>query len=313
MVLAPPNQRDRFIAWCAQEGAADDVDWVPVTTNNAGDYILPSDGTLMCGRRTRGGTLIWTTTDLWLMTYIGGAFVFQFDQIGNKCGVIAPNAVAVNDTGAYWMGPAGFYTYDGFVRPIPCDVHDYVFGSLNMTYSHYIWALENPSFGEITWFYPHAAQTEVTRYVTYSYRENHWVTGSLARTCGIAFQPGNTTTGPVMTNAAISVFDHETGTARNSEGTPSLESGPVELGDGDRLMEIQKVIPDDDTVGDVNLTLYGAFQPDAAETTYGPYTLTAQTSIRVKARQIRAKLTEAVANAWRVGVIRLGVIASSRR
>jgi hypothetical protein len=41
--------------------------------------------------------------------------------------------------------------------------------------------------------------------------------------------------------------------------------------------------------------------------------LTAHTTIRLKARQIRVKLVEAVATAWRVGVIRLGVQASSRR
>jgi hypothetical protein len=63
----------------------------------------------------------------------------------------------------------------------------------------------------------------------------------------------------------------------------------------------------------VNLTLYGAPNPDTAETSYGPYTLTAKTTLRVKARQIRLKLTEAVAAAWRVGVIRLGVVQSSRR
>lgn len=303
----------RTVMWASQETGFTAGDWTPGTTNTAGSLPLSTDGQLVCGRRTRNGTLIWTTTDLWLMTHIGGEFVHRIDQAGARCGIISPNAAVVNDTAAFWMGHQGFYTYDGFVKPLPCDVHDYVFGSLNRTYTHYIWAMENPVFGEITWFYPHAAQTEITRYVTYNYRENHWVTGALARTCGVPLQPGNSTIGPVMCNPSASVFDHETGTGRNSEGTPSLESGPIEIGDGDRLLEIQKVLPDDKTVGDVNLTLYGAFQPDASETSYGPTTLTAQTSLRVKARQIRVKLTEAVANAWRVGVIRLGVIASSRR
>jgi hypothetical protein len=117
----------------------------------------------------------------------------------------------------------------------------------------------------------------------------------------------------VFLNSTCEIFDHETGTGRNNEGTPSLESGPLELEDGDHLVQIQRIIPDDDTVGDVNLTLYTAPNPDTAETTNGPYTLTASTSLRVKARQIRLKLTEAVATAWRVGVIRLGVVKSSRR
>lgn len=320
MTLAPVST-NRLVQWADQETAVATTDWVPTPTNTAGSFELTTDGSVVCGRKTRGGTLIWTTTDLWMMTYIGGDFVFRFDQAGVNCGIVASHAVAVNDTAAYWMGLSGFYAYDGFVKPIPCDVQDYVFGSLNRTYAHYIWALENPQFGEVTWFYPHASQTEITRYVTFNYRENHWAVGTLARTAGMPFQIGVGVV-PVMTNAAAVVFDHETGTARNSEGTVSLESGPIELGDGDNLMQVQSVIPDDkttaDTTGDaktpaVTLTMYGAQNADGAETTYGPFTLAAKTTLRAKMRQVRIKLLEVSAAAWRVGVIRLGVIKSSRR
>lgn len=306
------SARSRKITWASQEAGFTGSDWIPIATNTAGDFTLTTEGAVVCGRRARGATLLWTTTDLWSMNYIGGTLVYSFAQLGNQCGIIASNAAIVTDTAAYWMGQNGFYKHDGFTSPIPCDVHDYVFGSLNRTYAHYIWAIENPTFGEVTWFYPHAAQTEITRYVTYNYRENHWVVGSLARTTGITQQPG-TTVFPVMCNASASVFDHESGYARNSEGTPYLESGPMELGDGDTLVSLQKVIPDDKTVGDVAMTIYTAPNPDTAETSNGPYTLTAHTTIRLKARQIRVKLVEAVATAWRVGVIRLGVQASSRR
>ena len=308
------NSTARLVTWATQEGGFTGSEWVPSSSNTAGDFELTTDGALMCGRRSRGLTLLWTTTDLWSMTYIGGDFVFRFDQVANACGIIASHAAVVTNVGAFWMGENGFFKYDGFVAPVPCDVQDYVFGSINRSYTGLIWALENPTFGEVTWYYPHAGQTEITRYVTYNYAENHWVTGTLSRTAGISSQPG---TGghvfPVMCNASGTIFDHETGTGRNSEGTPSLESGPFELEDGDRLVSIQKVIPDDKTVGDVNLTIFTAPNPDTTETSNGPYTLSAQTSVRLKARQIRVKLTEAVAAAWRVGIVRLGVLPSSRR
>jgi hypothetical protein len=308
------NATSRLVTWATQEGGFDSADWTPASNNTAGDFELTTDGALVCGRRSRGTTLLWTTTDLWTMTYIGGDFVFRFDQAANACGIISSHAAVVTNVGAFWMGENGFFKFEGFVSPVPCDVQDYVFGSINRSYTGLIWALENPMFGEVTWFYPHAGQTEITRYVTYSYIENHWVTGTLSRTAGISSQPGlSGHVFPVMCNAAGSVFNHETGTGRNSEGTPSLESGPLEIEDGDRLLSIQKVIPDDKTVGDVNLTIFTAPNPDTAETSNGPYTLTAQTSVRLKARQIRVKLTEAVAAAWRVGKIRLGVLPSSRR
>lgn len=304
--------QNRLVTWATQEGGFTGSEWTPSATNTAGDFELTTDGALMCGRRSRGGTLLWTTTDLWLMRYIGGQLIYAFDQLGNKCGAISSNAPVVSDTGAYWMTDNGFYVYNGSVQPIACEVHDYIFGSLNRTYAHYIWGLENPTFGEVTWFYPSADATEVDRYVTYNYRENHWATGNLSRTCGITSQPG-TTVYPVMCNASASVFNHESGFARNSEGAPSLESGPLEIGEGDNVLSLQKIIPDDKTVGDVSLTIYTAPNPDTAETANGPYTLTAHTTIRLKARQIRVKLTEAVATGWRVGVIRLGVMMSGRR
>lgn len=304
--------RARQVTWATQEGGFTSSDWTDAVTNTAGDFTLTTDGTLMCGRRARGVTLLWTTTDLWAMQYIGGTLVYRFEQLSNRCGIISTQAVVVTDTAAYWMGTNSFYQHDGFTKPIPCTVYDYVFGDINRTYAYKIWALENPTFGEVTWWYPSSQATEIDRYVTYNYREDHWATGTLARTCGITLQPG-TTVFPVMMKADATMWDHETGYARNSEGTPSLESGPMELGNGDVLVSLQKVIPDDTTEGDVNLTIYTAPNPDTAETSNGPYTLTAHTTIRLKARQIRVKLTEAVATGWRVGTMRLGVQPSSRR
>lgn len=298
----------RTVYWPSQETIDD---WTPSAINTAGDFNLTTNGALVAGAKIRGATMLWTTVDCWTATYIGGEFIYRFDKAGDNCGLIAPNAKCVIDTAAYWMGQQQFFTFDGFTRPIPCDVQDYVFGSFNRSYAHLVWCLSNPVYGEVTWFYPSSAATTADRYVTFNYRENHWVTGTLTRHAGVTMIPPNPN--PVMVNASGTIFTHETGTGRNSEGTPSLESGPLELEDGDNLVQIQSILPDDKTVGNVNLTLYTAPNPDTTETSNGPYTLTARTTLRVKARQVRIKLTEAVASAWRVGTIRLGVVKSSRR
>ena len=299
----------RRIIWASQETVAD---WNnESTTNTAGFLDLGTEGILVCGKATRSSTLIWSTIDLWNITYIGGAAIFRAEKVGSNCGIIGPHAAVVLDAGAYWMGTSGFFVFDGFARPLPCEVLDYVFGSFNRTYAYMVFAYTNPSFNEITWHYPSANATTNDRYVTYNYVEQHWVTGTLSRQAGVTRVGSGVV--PVLIDASGNVYDHETGTARNSEGTPSLESGPFELEDGDNTVVIQKIIPDDKTVGDVNVTLYTSYFPDETETTNGPYTLTKLTSVRKRARQVRVKLTEAVANAWRVGMIRLGVVKSSRR
>lgn len=306
----PANLSYRRLFWATQETVDD---WLPSAVNTAGAFDLATDGIILCGRRTKSATLIWTSTDLWSLTFIGQPFVYAVKQEGMHCGIVSPQAAVVLDTGAYWMGIGKFFVFDGFVRPIPCDVNDYVFGSFKQSLANLVWVLANPLYNEVTWFYPSAtATTTVDRYVTYNYIEQHWVFGSLGRVCGVSQQPNATLTGPVLIGSDGSIYDHETGTSWGGD-TPFLESGPVEMGNGDRVMRVQRIVPDDETLGDVNLSLYTAFFPDQSETLNGPYTLANPTSIRLTARQVRAKLSTAVANAWRVGVVRLGIVLGGRR
>jgi hypothetical protein len=299
---------NRRVYWASQETVGD-FDFAD-TTKTAGWFDLNTAGQLMCGHPSRGQTLIFTTVDLWVMTYIGGTLLYSFAQVGNHCGIASSRAAVVLDTGAYWMGHGQFYRYDGFVLPLPCEVADYVFGSIE--YSEAIWCLPNPAFSEITWFYPSDGETYPDRYVTLNYVENHWTVGELARTCGVSRQAFATPPVPIMMDEDAVLYDHETGDDRDG-ATVYLESGPMEVGEGERVQRIQRIVPDDLTVGDVSASLYTALSPDDTETLNGPYTLTAITSVRLTARQVRIRLVEVVASAWRVGVIRLGAIAGGRR
>lgn len=300
---------DRTVYWPSQEGY---TDWTPTAQNTAGDFPLETSGTLVCGRATRGGTLIWTTADLWLATYIGGVLVYAFAKVGDACGPVSVHAPVMIGTTAYWMGHGRFYRCDGYVQTIPCDVEDYVFSNITSSRTYKIWGLANPRFGEVTWFYPSANATECDSYVTFAYEQGHWTFGTLARATGIPAQVNATPPVPVLFGTDGLLYDHETGNARTG-ATVYAESGPVELGDGDQLMRIQRIVPDDKTLGDVSASLITAMYPDAAETTNGPYTLVNPTSVRLTARQVRLKITEAAASAWRVGVPRLGVLPGGRR
>lgn len=299
----------RRIYWASQETT---TDWVSTATNTAGSLDLATDGIILCGAPSRGLSLIWTTTDLWTMSYLGGDLIYGVDQVGKHCGIISQKAYVVLDTAAYWMGRGKFFSYDGFVRSLPCEVTDYVFGNFSTTYASTVWALPVPQFNEVTWFYPSSLATAPDRYVTFNYAENHWVFGTLQRSAGMPFTAGAVVSAPVMITSAGVIYDHETGTLRTGQ-TVFLESGPMEVGDGDQVQRIQKIVPDDKTVGDVSASLYTALSPDDAEVLNGPYTLTSQTSVRVTARQVRLRITEVAQTAWRVGVVRLGAIAGGRR
>ena len=116
-----------------------------------------------------------------------------------------------------------------------------------------------------------------------------------------------------MADADGNLYTHEY-LEKRWANVPFLESGPVELGEGDRLMDIQRVIPDENNLGRVEVTLATALFPTDTEVGHGPYSTTQPTLCRVKARQVRLKLDEvASGDTWRVGTFRLGVVPSSRR
>lgn len=287
--------------------------WVAAVTNTAGAFELATTGTLVAGKRGRSQTLLWTTNDFHLMTFIGGTLVYSFADAGSNCGAISSRAMTTQDTMAIWMGTNGFFYYDGFVKSIPCELQDYIFGDLNRALVRNIWALSNPTFGEVWWFYPSSLATENDSYVIFNYRENHWSYGrGLVRTAGCTqLEPGQV---PVMFDASGNLWNHETGSARTSGGTVFIESGPIELGDGDNIYAINRLIPDERNLGDVNLTLYGQYRPLGTEVTYGPFTMANEpANVRVKARQMRARFTQVNAADWRIGDMRLGVVPSGRR
>lgn len=295
------------VQWADQETL---TVWTPSANNSAGDFDLATNGRLVCGRRGRNQTLLWTDTDLHTASFIGGTLVYSFALVGENCGALGPNAVVMENGVAYWMGTRTFFVYDGFVRPIPCDVADYVFGRLNGAQRAKVYGIAEPEFGEIWWFYPSNASVEVDSYVVYNYRENHWAIGSLARTAGAS---RGVFPRPILFDAAGNAYEHETGFTRTGL-TPFAETAPIEVGAGDQVMTVRQIIPDERALGDTRVRLRGRLYPNAPETMTTVLVAGTPTDVRFTARQVTMQVTEARAETdWRVGEYRLDVVARGKR
>lgn len=303
-----PNYSARRVYWANQETIEE---WIAAGTNSAGDFDIATDGVMVCGEAFRGETLLWSTTDLWSARYIGSPFYYTFERLGQECGIVGPQAKAITNAGAFWMGDGQFFQYDGIVRPLPCEVTDHVFGEFYQPRADRVFTLVNAKFNEVTWFYPTSASGAANHYVTYNFVEGHWSFGTLARSAGVSKWDGVGTV-PVLLDAGGAAYDHETGTATPGH-TPFVESGPVQAGDGDNVVHVKAVIPDDKTVGDVNVTLSSKFYPDDADAATLTSGLSSYTPVRITGRQFRVKLQQVVANAWRVGVIRLSGVLGGKR
>jgi hypothetical protein len=296
----------RKVQWCDQE---DNTVWTPLATNQAGDFELATPGSLLAGKRVKGVNLLFTDVDVHTATYIGAPFVYGFEKAGSGCGLISAQAVAAIDTAAIWMSKSGFWTYDGYVKPLPSDVSDYVFSNMNYNQASKVYAVHNSQFGEIWWYYPSSGSNENDSYVTYNYRENHWNIGSLARTAGT---DAGVFTNPLLVSTDGYIYEHEVGFAYDSASVYA-ESGPVQLGNGDNLMSVRQVVPDEQTLGEAVVSFKTRNYPTGAQSTFGPYTAANPTDVRFMARQVNVKVTGAVLADWRIGVMRLDAVASGKR
>jgi hypothetical protein len=300
------SSNPRLVKWCDQEN---NTVWTAAATNQAGDFELQTVGALKAGKKVRGINLLFTDVDVHTASYVGLPYVYSFEKAGSGCGLISSQAVAAIDTAAMWMSKSGFWMFDGYVKPLPCDVSDYVYQNLNYNQASKVYAVHNSKFGEIWWFYPSGASNEVDSYVTYNYRENHWNIGSMARTAGT---DRGVYLNPLMVSSDGYIYEHEVGYAYDS-GVLFAESGPLEIGQGDNVMSVRQVIPDEQTLGEVVVSFKTRNYPTSTESTYGPYSASQPTSVRFSGRLVKVIYTGNVLEDWRVGVSKLDAVAMGKR
>ena len=281
----------RKVKWCDRE---DYSVWDALATNEAGDFILDTVGKIILGLQVRGKTLIITDVDAHTATYSGPPAVFGFEKVGFNCGAASQGCAVSLDSGAIWMGTNGFYNYNGQVaQEMPCDVFDYVFKDINLEQKHKITAVQNSLFDEVWWFYPSGSSTENNRYVAYDYKENHWNIGQLDRTT--AFDAG-VFSSPFWFSAEGIMYQHETGYNHDHTVDGVLvaayaETGPIEAGSGDNVINVTKIIPEQaNPVGTFQFSLVTRNHPNDSETTHGPYIGSNETNVRLQARQLRLRI-----------------------
>lgn len=297
----------RKVSWSDLEN---NTIWTPASTNLAGSITLQTTGRIVTAKRVRGQNLILTDIDAHTLTYVGQPFVYQAEIAGRACGAVSANCAAVLDNMCVWMGARGFHVFDGYVKPLQCDVYDYVFNNINTNQISKVYAVNNAQYNEVWWFYPSANSNENDSYVAWDYVENHWTIGTLARTAGT---DRSVFRNPIMVGANGYIYDHEVGLNYDSS-TPYAESGPVQIGNGDNIMYINEMIPDERNQGGVQATFKTRYYPNGAEASYGPYSLTNPTSVRFNGRQVKMRVTTTTpATSWRVGTQRLNAVAGGRR
>jgi len=318
-----------LIAFSDQENIAE---WEPKITNTAGSLRLSAGSTIVGGIKSRQEILIWTDTSLYSMQFIGAPFTFGINLINQNVGLIGPKAAVTAPDGVYWMARDGFYTYNGAVRRLACSVLSYVLDDFNKSQGFKTFAFTNREFNEVGWFYCSKSSQEIDRYVVYNYLEKNWTIGQLERHAwvddGVFKKPRATGT----TSSTNFLFTHETG--EDDDGSPMdnvfLESGDLDLQDGERFSFLRRIIPDVRFLGDsanggqVNFVIKQRNFPGDSLTTSSTSVInstTQQAHVRSRARQVVFRIESDddadVGNRtrfkWRLGATRLDLTPDGRR
>lgn len=257
--------------------------WTPAATNQAGDFDLDTPGKIMCARSMGDMALFLTDTDAHLATYVGPQVVWEYRKLGDGCGAISQGALVSLGDKAIWMGRTGFWSVEsGFLNPVACDFNDELFTDLNTNQIAKVTGVHDSLNGLVRWHYPSGGSTECDRYVEYSYLGGWWAKGELARTAGC---DRGALPFPLMVSTDGYVYEHEVGW--DLKDSPIwVKTGPITAGQGDNILRINGLIPDDRTLGDVTATFYTKDRPDDEDVDAGTYTLSTKTDLRFTGRHL---------------------------
>ena len=314
------------------------LDWNPTATNTAGDLRIGTGSQFVKAIETKREIVVFTNSSVHSMQFIGAPFTFGIQPLASNITIMGPNAAVAVEDAVFWMGKQNFYLYDGKTQQLPCTVTEHVFFDFDFDQFEKVYAGIISEFSEVIWFYTSSSNSlanggdgENDRYVIFNYAENLWYYGDLGRT---AFIDRGIRDFPIGA-ANNYLYNHESGyTDDGSILTASIESSPIDIGEGDKFSFIRRIIPDFTFTGStntdptVNVTLQtnnfpgGSYlQSDLAKvdrtatsTTVPFEQFTNKADVRLRGRSFSIKVDSSSAGTrWRLGSPRVDLRMDGRR
>jgi len=137
------------------------------------------------------------------------------------------------------------------VQTVECPLLDHVFKNINTQQAQQVVAGTNEGFDEVWWYYCSAGATAPDRYVIYNHTTHLWSYGTLTRT---AWVDSPFKDGPLAATTIQNLVTHEIGIDDVSTDTSLpivsyIESADFDIGDGDHLAYVRRILPDLTFVG----------------------------------------------------------------
>jgi len=313
-----------LVRWSDQE---DYANWIPSVSSTSGELQLIDGTRIVGGVRGRNAILVYTDNALYTLQFVGPPFIFRMAQVGTNCGLIGSHAAIDVGGRTYWMGDTDFFMFDGSVKKLDCTIRRYLYDDFNMTQKSKVFAGLNSEFHEIIWLYPKSGSNEPDGYVIYNYMENTWVYGSNFYTTFIddSIFLNTVATGAVTGNVSATnpqfIWYNEPTSVFSGDSQPLtsfIESADIDIGDGDDIMFIDKIIPDYTiNTGTIKFSINIKDYPAGTTKEVGPFDITDATQkidMRARGRQANFRVSTSDLNtSWKWGSVRVAIQPAGKR
>lgn len=267
----------------------DRTNWTSSSSNTVFVQDLEGAGTLISHLNANNVNVIFTTTQCYTMTNIGGNAIWSIQPLNLEVGLIAPMArVVVNNIG-YWMGQQNFYMWMGAaIMIIPantqasCTLLKYVFQNMNRSQASKFYAVHKEAFNEIEFHYCSATSNECDSTVRLNLYDFSWTMDTDDRT---AYEyPVVNQVYPISISSENVVYFEEKGT--DADGAPL----PFTLTSNDRVSgkdnaTIVSFIPDSVQTGNVTVEIFGRRFPQSSKNTFDKFYTVTPTTERIATLQ----------------------------
>ena len=308
----------RKIAWSDRE---DNTNWTSTARNTAGDLQIPTGGKANYAVKWQNDIIIFTDVGINRLYYTGSPFVYGIQDAGVNCKAISSRSITSAGGFLSWISENSFFSFDGTLRELKSDVHDYIFDNIQVNTQKSTFGTHNIDFNEIWWFFPVGDVDQLTpnKYVIWNYIDNVWSIGSIDRSCWVDQGVFNY---PISCDSNGFVYEHDKRPLFNSPGlddnqVPFAVTGPLEIGNGDRLAQVNQILPDEESnsLPGITIGFTGKNTPLGTETDFGNFTFETDgyTDARFTARQLSMKVTGSLTQDFQVGNIRLDIKPRGRR
>lgn len=287
----------------------DETVWNTDTDTLAREKVLEGAGRLVSGRTAGPGAFIWTDSEVYEVAYNGSLDeVYSFTKRGDHCGVMGPNAMAVDGATAFWIGPEiDFHTLTlgGTPLLVDCPMRQELRDNLAPSQRDKVIMSTVAGFDEVWCFYPDVRDgLENSRAMFFHARDGWWSKAQLIRT---AYCDAGASDYPIGVDTSGNCFWQERGSSADGAAISwSLEAGPQYIDAGRQALFLRSFWPDfQDQVGAISLTIYTREKPQSTAESHGPYMMSAgdeDVDLHIDGRIVSWKISGSSGPAsWRMG------------